>query len=256
MSVLTYKVDRRCGATCVSSCSPTTSASGQYERAAKRLAEGHSQVLRMKVGLRAVRAGEFSISVLLGNLSLGGSGARRRRGRPSRRAGQNASPALRADDVSGLVALLHQRRLAHHRALGVWRGQAALWHHAASRHRSEDGRNATAGRWSRGDGLGVGRRDRRLGHHGGGGGIRLLVLLVGVVHHGICRAAGSLLRRGRRVRAHRVGSVWCCRRARRVRVARVHRHGRIVVERRQRLALAVLQVVTVLQVAGGRDGRR
>lgn len=155
-------------------------------------------MLRMKVCLCAVRAGKFAICVFLGNLSLSGGRAWSRRSRPAGRAGEDASATLGADDVSRLVALLHQRGLSHHGALCVWRGQAALGHDTAGGHRAQDRRDATAGGWSRRDRLRMSRRDGRLGHHGGGGSIRLLVLLVGIVHHRVCWSTGSLLRwRGR-----------------------------------------------------------
>lgn len=145
--------------------------------------------------------------------------------------------------MSRLVVLLVKNRwLRHHRALRVGRGQAALWHDTASRHRSQDRWDAAAWRRRRRNRLRVGCRHGGLGHHGGGGRVRLLVL-VGIVHHGI-RASARGLWRGRSVAAHGGGSVRGCGRPRSVRVARVHRHGWVVrLERWKSLVLAVLQVV-------------
>lgn len=209
-------------------------------------------MLGVQVSLCAVRAGEFAICILLGNLGLGGGRSGCWRGRPARRAGQNATATLRAHDMGRLVVLLHQRRLGHHRALRVGRSQPALGHHATSRHRAQHGRDATTRGRGRCDRLRVSRRDRGLGHHGRRCLVRLLLLPVRVVHQGVLLTRRSLLRWRGRIAAHGVGRVGSRRSARRVRVARVHGHGGVVVEGWQSLVLAVLEVV------GGRDcrGRR
>lgn len=206
-------------------------------------------MLGVKVRLCTVRARKFAVRVLLGDLCLRRGRSGGGRSRSAGCAGQDTSATLGANNVRRLVALLHERWLGHHGALRVRRIQPALGHHTTGGHWSQDRRDTAAGGRSRGNGLRVRGGDRGLGHHGRRGRVGLLRLLVGVVHHGILLSGGSLLRWRRGVAAHRVGSVGSCRRARRVRVARVHRHGRIVVKRRQSLGLPVLQVV------GRGDGR-
>ena len=70
-------------------------------------------MLRVKIGLGAVRTGELPVGVLLRYLILGRGSTGGRRGRPAGSAGENASAALRADDVCRLVALGQHGRLRH-----------------------------------------------------------------------------------------------------------------------------------------------
>lgn len=118
------------------------------------------QMLSVKVCLGAVRAREFAICVLLGDLGLGRSSSRGWRSRPTRSAGQDSPAALGANHVSGLVILLENRWLCHHGTLRVGRSQATLGHDTASWHGSQDWRDATAGRGRGRDRLGVSLGDR------------------------------------------------------------------------------------------------
>lgn len=146
----------------------------------------YEQVFCVKVGFCAVRARKFAIRILLRDLCLGRGRPGGRRSRPTGRTGENTSTTLGSNDVSWLIAILHQGGLSHHGALRVRRSQTTLRHHPTGGHGPQDGRGSTTRRRGWGDGLRMSRRHGRLGHHGRRGGVRLLVLLVGVVHHRIC----------------------------------------------------------------------
>lgn len=142
------------------------------------------EVLGVKIGLRAVRAGEFPIRILDGdNGALGGAGPGSGSGRSSRGAGKDASAALGADNMRRLVTVLHDRIGLHHGAGSVGRRDTGLRHDAARRHRAQDGRATTAS----------GSGGNRLRMRGGRGGLR---------HHGGRGTVAMVW--GVRVLAHRV----------------------------------------------------
>ncbi len=214
----------------------------------------------MQVSLGAVRARELSVGVLLRDLALGlGRASSRRRG-PAGGAGQDASAALGADDMSGLLAVGHHGVLRHQGALAVRRVHSRLGHDSTCGHGPEDRWGAAAGR-GRGGG-------NRLGMRCGGGGLRhharrsarVGLLRVGAVAHDRVRAAAAGVLRGRgRVAGHGARgtrSVGCRRCSRSVGIASVGAllHNRVVwLERGQRvgrgcrsLVLVVMRVVGVL----------
>lgn len=204
-------------------------------------------MLRVQVGLGAVRARELAIGILLrDDGALGGAGSCGGSG-PSGRAGQYAAASLRADHVSRLLRVLEDGLLVRHKgALAVWRREPGLRHDSTSGHRAQDWR---AGGRRRRNGLRVGRGHRGLGHHGARGSIALMRLWVRVRHHLLVRASRVILRRGR-VAAHvvgRGGRVGCSWSARRVGVAAVDRlHRRVLgLQRRERVRreVAVLELV-------------
>lgn len=100
------------------------------------------QVLGVQVSLSAMRAGEFAISVLLrdhGALSRSGS---RRSGRSSRRAGQNTTASLGANNMGRLLSLLQDGLLVRHQRTRVGRRHAGLGHDATGGHGTEHGGSA------------------------------------------------------------------------------------------------------------------
>lgn len=161
------------------------------------------QVLRVQIRLGAVRAREFSVSVLLGDLALGLSRTSSRRRGPARGAGQNASASLRADNMSRLLAVGHHRSLRHQRALAIRRVHARLGHDSTGRHGAEDRWGpATSGSGGGSNRLRVRGRGGGLRHHARRGtGIRLLLVRV-VAHDGIRAGAARVLRGRRRVASH------------------------------------------------------
>jgi hypothetical protein len=67
------------------------------------------EMLRVQIGLVAVRARVFSIGVLLRNHVLGGlATTRHRRVRATRRAGKNTTTALRTNNVCRSLLVLHE----------------------------------------------------------------------------------------------------------------------------------------------------
>lgn len=71
------------------------------------------QVLGMEVRLGAVRAGEFSVSILNRNNGVLCASSRSLSSRPSRSAGQDSAATLRSNDVGGLFAVLEERVRLH-----------------------------------------------------------------------------------------------------------------------------------------------
>lgn len=134
------------------------------------------QVLRVEVGLVAVRAGEFAIGILGGN-----GGALRsaidtvgNRSRAARNARQDATTALRAHDlrawrflgsVGGAIGAVHVR--AHPPGLAIGIAESAG---------GEAVEIAAVARGSRSDGLRVALRARRGRQHARGRGVRLVSL--------------------------------------------------------------------------------
>lgn len=196
------------------------------------------QVLRMQVSLGAMRARKLAIGILdWDNGVLGGAGSSCRSCRATRSAGQNASSALRTNNVSRLLGFAQDAVLLHHRARAVGRRDAVRAHETTGGHRAQDRR--TTSTWRRGsDGLRVRRRGGSTLHHGLRGAVAS-VRRVWILSHRVHAASGTSLRAlgvaGRQV-MRRVGRV---RRtsARGVRVATVEglhaRGGRL--QRRQRL---------------------
>lgn len=193
------------------------------------------QVLGVQVRLGAVRAREFAIGILdrdnsvLCSRSTGGGSSGAAGG-----AGQNASAALRANNMGRLFTLAHDAVLGHHRTRTVGRANAILAHEATRRHRAQDGRTAaTSGR---------GRNGLRVRSSRGGAG-----------HHGLRRAVASVRRvrvLGHRVHAASLASLGALRVAGRQVVRRVWRIGRT--------GARGVRVATVhgLHAGGGRLQRR
>jgi hypothetical protein len=211
-------------------------------------------MLGMEVSLRAVRARELAIRILLRNLILSsGSGCWGRWS--TRRAGEDAPPTLGPHNVSGLVVVLKDG-LRQQRALAVRRCKSGLLHHTAGRHRTKNWRDAPARRRRRGNGLGVRRRHRSLREHRGRCRVGLVRLRVGIVRHHLVRSPSRILVRRWRVASHgrRSRSVWSSWRARRMIVKRLHvgilrlKRGQCLgLERRRALLLKMLG-----REAGGR----
>ena len=163
------------------------------------------QMFRMKISLGAVRARKLAVGILLRYLGLGSASSGSGRRRTTRSTRKNTTPALRADHVSGLLAIGREHRwLRHQRALAVGRVHARLRHLTSRGHGPENRWHTTAGRGRRRNGLGMDSRSGGLGHHGRRGrvGLLLLLLLVRVVRHHLVAATAGILAGGRR----RVGS--------------------------------------------------
>jgi hypothetical protein len=186
-------------------------------------------MLGMEVGLSAMGAREFSISILDRNDStLSRSGSCSGSGGPARSAGENAAATLRTDDMGWHVVVgeVHVRRR-----------NTRLGHDAAGGHRAQDRRAPGASGRGR-NRLRMRGRGSGLGHHGSRSpiaGVRRVWVLGHRVHAGTAARLRSLLVRGQVMR--RVGRVRRAWSARRVRVAPVERlHGRGGrLQRRQRL---------------------
>jgi hypothetical protein len=187
------------------------------------------QMLRMKVGLSAVRAREFAISILDGDHGiLVGASPSSRSGRSTRGAGQDATAALRSNNMCGLLAIGKHRVGLHHRVGAIRRRDSRLRHQTAGRHRSKHGR-ATATSRSRSNGLRVRRSGGSLRHHRGRGAIRLMGWIGVLRRHGVdtasARTLGGLLLVTWEI-VGRVWRVWSPGSARCMRVATVERlHG-------------------------------
>jgi hypothetical protein len=212
----------------------------------------------MEVSLGAVRAGELSIRVLLGDLVLSLRGSSSGRSRPAWGARQDPSPALRTDDMRRRVALWH---LGHQRALAIRRVHSGLGHDTTSRHRAEHRRGTVTSR-GRSGGNRLGMRSCRSGlrhHTRRNAGVRLLLVRV-VAHDGVGIGTARILRRRGRVARHRARGawgVWGRWSPGRVRIAPVRAllHNRVAwlerwqrVGRGRRLSLVVVGVVGVMRV--------
>lgn len=215
-------------------------------------------MLRMQVSLGAVRARELSVGVLLRDLALGlGRSSSRRRG-PAGGAGQNSSPALRADHVSGLVAVGHHGVLRHQRALAVGRVHSRLGHDSTGGHGAEDRWGAAAGRGGGGgDGLGMRCRGGGLRHHARRSARIGLLRVRAVAHDRVRAAAAGVLRRRGRIAGHGARGtrgVGCRRCPRSVGIATVGAllHNRVVwLERRQRVGKGCRSLVLVVMRVEG-----
>jgi len=131
------------------------------------------QMLCVQIGLCAMGARKLSISVLDRNHRvLSTTGASGGGGRSTGSTGQNTASALRANNVSRLLAFMLENGALLHHAGSVGRGDAGLGHDTTGRHRAQHRRpSATDGRGC--NGLRVRRGGRRLGHHGTGCAISL-----------------------------------------------------------------------------------
>ena len=181
-------------------------------------------MLGVKVSLGTMRARKLSVGILdRDNGILGGASTRSRCSRSARRTRQDASAALRPDDMRRLVVVWHACVGLHHRARPVRRLHPGLRHESSRRHRAQHRRAAAASRGGR-DGLRVRDSSSRLLHHGRRGSISR-VRLVGILRHRVNTAAARRLGRVRIAGqvVVRVWRVWRAGSARRVRVAPVER---------------------------------
>lgn len=212
-------------------------------------------MLRVQVGLGAVRARELAIGILdRNNSALGVASASRSGSRAAGSAGENATATLRADDVCRLVGLAHAT--GHDTARAVGRVHTGLGHDTTGGHGTQNRRNASR-RGGRRDGLRVRRSHRGLGQHG------LSAVRLGrgrVLAHLLVRTARLLLLLLlllRLVRRHVVlgaRSVGRRRSARCVRVAAVHLvHGGGGLRLQRRQSLVRQRGVGVLKLMR-RDG--
>lgn len=251
---------------------------GKQEKREKKLTSQQVtlQVLGVQVRFGTVRARELAIRVLHGNDgALGSTSAGLRRSRATGSTGKDATAALRAHDVGGLVAIRHG--LLHQASVTVGRLNAGLRHDAAGRHGTQVRRDP-ATRGSRRDGLRVSRSQRGLGHHTRSGRVALRRRRIAAGH--LVRSAASTLSAMRRVVGHvsaitawvvvgramtvgvgcrgGIGRIGRGRRARRVRVAAVHlihRGGRLRLQRRKGM-LGLREGRIVLGELVRSDGRR
>lgn len=167
------------------------------------------EMLGVQVRLGAVRARELAIGILDGNDGvLRGRGASSGSGRSAGSAGQDATAALRTNNVSRLLSILEDAVGLHQGAGSVGRRDAGLAHETARRHGTQDRRAATTSRGGS-NGLRVSGGGRGLRHHGSRGAVGLVRRRVGVLGHArVHAAAGTSLGGLRITRRHVVGRVW------------------------------------------------
>ena len=215
-------------------------------------------MLRMEIRLGTMRAGELPICVLLRDWSLTSRSGCRGSG-PSRSAGQDATAALGADYMSGLIFAGKHLLLLHEWTLSIGRCHTLLRNHAGCRHRPQDRRIAAGcDRWrGRGNRLWMSRGCGCRRHHARGGGV---LCRIRVVHEGI-RSAASVAR-GRGLVAHAAARsarrTRCCRRSWRMRVATVGGllHGLVArLKRWQGLGYDCRRLLLGVAMLGYRCGR-
>lgn len=193
------------------------------------------QMLSMEVSLCAVRAGEFSISVLDRNNSVLGACSSGLSSRASRSTRQDSPAALGSNNVSGLLTIVDDGVGLHERTGAVGRGYTGLGHNATGGHGAQNWRSAATRRRGS-NGLRVRNRSGGLRHHTSRGSIalvRIRVLGHGVHARTVAGLRSLLLVAGQIL----VWSVWSARSSRRMRVAAVERlHGNgMGLQRRKRL---------------------
>jgi hypothetical protein len=152
------------------------------------------QVFGVEVRLRAVRARELSVGILLGNLGLRDASSSSWRRRTSRGTWEHSPSALRTNDMGWLLTLRRKhRRLRHHGTLSVGRVHARLGHlHAGSGHRPKNRRHASPCLGRRCYRLRVNRSRGCLRHHARSRRV-LLLLLVRVGHHLLIATTADIL---------------------------------------------------------------